>query len=425
MLTPPKLYEFKGELRYSIYIFLALLLFRLFISYHSYQEFISKPFYFTDATVIDSYTKHKNNYSYTVLKLLSDDGLHFFTTTHSKRDFKDTKVRLQIFPNDSISFGEYMSSFYVKSKLKSTKTLPPTSQKTIANYITSQHTNSNMASFFSAIFLATPLDKSIREQISKLGVSHLVALSGLHLGLLWAFMYAVLLYPYRFLQQRFFAYRYDMFDLGLIALIFLGYYVYMVGYPPSLLRAYGMLFFGWGVLVMGLELVSFEFLLTVVMVLLVVLPSLLFSIGFWLSVMGVFYIFLILSYTKEYDKKIVAFVMLPIGIYLLMQPIAHTIFGVTTLYQLASPLLSILFTPFYIISIFLHFIGVGGVFDNLLSNLLSLDITSVDITTPKWLIIPYLLLSYKAIKDRKYFYALLVVAILYSLVSVVLFYRYA
>jgi competence protein ComEC len=161
------------------------------------------------------------------------------------------------------------------------------------------------------------------------------------------------------------------------------------------------------------------------MVLLVVLPSLLFSIGFWLSVMGVFYIFLILGYTKEYDKKIVAFIILPIGIYLLMQPIAHTIFGVTTLYQLASPLLSILFTPFYIISIFLHLIGVGGVFDNLLSNLLSLDIKSVDITTPKWLILPYLLLSYKAIKDKKCFYALLVVAILYSLVSVVLFYRYA
>jgi competence protein ComEC len=414
MITPPRLYAFKNQLKYSIYIFLAFLMLRLLISYNSYQEFISKPFYFIDATVIDSYTKHKDSYSYTVLKLRSDDGLRFFTTTHSQRDFKDTKVRLQIFPNDSISFGEYMSSFYVKSKLKSTKALSPTLKQKISQYISNQHTSSSIASFFSAIFLATPLDKTIREQISKLGVSHLVALSGLHLGLLWAFMYAVLLYPYRFLQQRFFAYRYDMFDLGFIALIFLGYYVYMVGYPPSLLRAYGMLFFGWGVLVMGLELVSFEFLLTVVMVLLLVLPSLLFSIGFWLSVIGVFYIFLILGYTKEYDKKIVAFVMLPIGIYLLMQPIAHAIFGTTTFYQLASPLLSILFTPFYIISIFLHLIGVGGVFDNLLSKLLSLKITSVDITIPKWFIVPYLILSYKAIKNKMAFYILLIIVLLYS-----------
>jgi len=421
MLTPPKLYEFKGELRYSIYIFLAILFFRLLFEYISYKEFISKPFYFTNAKVIDSYAKHKNNHSYSVLRVKNDDGLEFFTTTHKKTDFYNTKLRLQIFPSKDISFIEYMSRFYIKSKIKSISKLPISFKQKLIEYIHHQHSNKQIASFFSAIFLATPLDKALREQISKLGISHLIALSGLHLGILWMVVFSFLMYPYRFLQQKFFPYRYMLFDLGIVVILLLGGYVYLVGYPSSLIRAYAMLVLGWFVIVAGLELLSFEFLLTAVMILLLLVPSLLFSIGFWFSISGVFYIFLILHYTQNYDKKLIAFVLLPIGIYLLMQPIVHGIFATTTMYQLLSPILSILFTPFYIISIFLHLIGMGGVFDTLLSKLLSLEITSVDIHTPKWLILPYLILSYKSIKDRKYFYTLLVVALLYNLLNIIIF----
>ena len=420
MLPPPKLYEFRGELRYTIYIFLLLLLAELLISYNSYREFISKPFYFTNAYVTDSYMKHKKGYSYIVLKLKSDDGLEFFTTTSKKKSFKDSKVRLEIFPNKSITFYEYMSSFYVKSKIKSIIKEPDDLKSSFVDKIYSEHNESKISSFFSAIFLATPLDKEVRKQVSKLGVSHLIALSGLHLGLLWIAIYTVLLYPYKFLQQRYFPYRYMRFDLGVVILLSLGYYLYFVDYPPSLLRAYFMLLFSWLALIVGIELLSFEFILSVVMFLLILIPKLLFSIAFWLSVFGVFYIFLILEYNKKSNYRLLSLVLLPLGVYLLIQPVVHTIFTTTTIYQLLSPILSLLFTPFYIVSILLHIIGLGDLFDSAIGYLLHLKMEDIDIKTPIWFLILYIYLSYKAIKYERYFYILVGTAILYNLINIII-----
>ena len=154
------------------------------------------------------------------------------------------------------------------------------------------------------------------------------------------------------------------------------------------------------------------------------MPWLIFSIGFWLSVAGVFYIFLTLRYTKCYSAKVITFVILPFVIFLLMQPIVHTIFPMTTIYQLLSPIFSVLFTPFYIISLILHLFGWGGVFDSLLITLLTLDITSVDIKLPIWLLVGYLCLSYKAIFSKKYFYILLLSAFLYNLVNIIIYIYY-
>jgi competence protein ComEC len=218
-----------------------------------------------------------------------------------------------------------------------------------------------------------------------------------------------------------FPYRFIYFDLGFVALVALGFYVYFVGYPPSLIRAYGMIFFGWLMLVLGIEVLDFELFGTVVALLILFMPWLMFSIGFWLSVAGVFYILLTLLYTKNYSVKIVTFVILPIAIFLLMQPIAHTIFPMTTIYQLLSPILSVLFTPFYIISILLHILGWGGVVDSLLTWLLTLDITSVNIKLPLWVLAGYMYLSYKAISNKRYFYILLFTALLYNLVNIVIF----
>jgi competence protein ComEC len=420
MIPPPTLYFFKEEFKYTIWVLIALVIIRLGFEYLSYREFVSKPFYFTQATVVDSYTKTKHNYTYTVLKLQSKD-LTFYTTTHKRSDFANTSLRVELFPTTDISFASYLSSFYVKSKIKSIQKLPQTTKMQIIQYIQKQHDNLLLSQFFSAIFFATSLPKDIREQISKLGISHLVALSGLHLGLLWSFIYMILYYPYKYLHYNVFPYRFIYFDLGFIALVVLGAYVYFVGYPPSLIRAYGMIFFAWLMLILGIEVLDFELFATVVAILLVLMPWLVFSIGFWLSVAGVFYIFLTLRYTKRYSAKVITFVILPFVIFLLMQPIVHTIFPMTTIYQLLSPIFSVLFTPFYIISIILHLFGWGGVFDSLLTTLLTLDITSVDIKLPIWLLVGYLYLSYKAIFSKRYFYILLFTAALYNLVNIIIF----
>ena len=414
-LEKPKLFPERKGFMLAMGVLFSLLLVRLFFSYQAYQNFISKPFYYTYAEVLTAYEKSKNNKRYTVLKLKSEEGFTFYTTTHRKENFNHKRLRLQIFPNESIKFRDYLGTFYVKSKIKHQEKLPLAFKDKLLDDVASQHESEALKSFYNAIFFATPLAKHLREQIAKLGVSHLVALSGFHLGILWGLVYGLLLLLYRPLQQKFFPYRHALFDVGLVTMALLGLYVWFVDFPPSLVRSYAMVLVGWSILLLGMELLSFTFLTTVLLLLVVLFPSLLVSLSFWLSVAGVFYIFLLLQYTKHYNKWIVSFVVIPLGIFVLMLPVVHGIFAVTTSYQLFSPLLSMLFVPFYPLAMLLHLLGIGGLFDSALLWLFSLPKESVEHFLPVWAVFGYIVLSIGAIWQRKLFYVVLGLAVVYGI----------
>lgn len=413
-LEKPKFYEEKKEFVYAMAFLLSLLLLRLFFSYQSYTEFTSKPFYFTHATVLNAYEKVKHGKRYTVLKLRADEGFTFYTTTHKKEDFSHTRVRIEIFPNSGIAFRDYLGTFYVKSRIKERVETPNTFKDLLLSKVSDQHEDASIASFYNAIFFATAVDQKLREKIALLGVSHLVALSGFHLTILWGLIYGLLLLLYRPVQQKKFPYRFALIDVGAAVMLLLGLYLWFVDFPPSLLRSYAMVFTGWVLLCMGIELLSFTFLATIILVLLVLFPSLLVSLGFWLSVSGVFYIFLLLQYTVNYPKWMIMFLVIPVGIFLLMQPFVHSIFGMTSAYQLLSPLLSLLFIVFYPLLMFLHLLGLGGIFDGTLLWLFSLPTVSVEHILPFWAWLVYMALSLAAIWSRKLFYALLGSALGYA-----------
>ena len=99
-------------------------------------------------------------------------------------------------------------------------------------------------------------------------------------------------------QQRWFSYRFMLLDLGVLTLGILGYYLWFVDFPPSLLRSYTMLLIAWMMLLMGMELISFEFLGFVLMLLAALFPELTMSVGFWFSASGVFYIYLLLHWSQ-------------------------------------------------------------------------------------------------------------------------------
>jgi len=247
-LEKPKLFPEKKTFVWVMLFFLFVILIRLSIEYQAYQNFISKPFYYTHAKVLNAYEKAKGNKRYQVLKLRSEDGFTFYTTNYSKDNFNHKRLRLQIFPNKSISFSDYLGTFYVKSRIKAQELLPLTFKDDLLEKVAKQHKDTSLQSFYNAIFFATPLEKDLREKISMLGVSHLVALSGFHLGILWGLVYGLLLLLYRPLQQRFFPYRHALFDVGIVAMMILGVYLWFVDFPPSLLRSYAMVLVGWIVL---------------------------------------------------------------------------------------------------------------------------------------------------------------------------------
>ncbi len=413
-LEKPKLFPEKKTFVWVMVTLVTVILIRLFFEYQSYQNFISKPFYYTHAEVLNSYAKSKKGKQYQMLKLRSDEGLVFYTNVYKKLNFIHHRLRLQLFPSDKIMFYKYLGTFFVKSRIKESEELPTTFKDELLKKIASQHQETSLQSFYNAIFFATPLQKELRGKISMLGVSHLVALSGFHLGILWGLVYGILLLLYRPLQQRFFPYRHALFDVGIVAVIFLGIYLWFVDFPPSLVRSYAMVLVGWMVLLLGMKLLSFTFLTTVLTILAALFPSLLVSLSFWLSIAGVFYIFLLLQYTKEFNKWVITLLFIPFGIFILMVPVVHTVFGVTSGYQLLSPLLSLLFVPFYPLLMVLHMVGYGGVFDSALLWLFELPKESVDMLLPLWAMLGYVGLSLGGIWSRKLFIVVIGLAVGYG-----------
>ncbi|MDM5263065.1 ComEC/Rec2 family competence protein [Sulfurovum sp. XTW-4] len=384
-LEKPKLFPETKTFIWVILFFLLVILIRLFFEYQAYRDFISKPFYYTHANVLNLYKKSKGDQEYQVLKLRSDEGLTFYTTNYSQDNFDHKRLRLQIFPSKKISFSDYLGTFYVKSRMKAQEPLP-----------------------------VTFLEKELREKISMLGVSHLVALSGFHLGILWGLVYGLLLLLYRPLQQHFFPYRHALFDVGAVAMLLLGGYLWFVDFPPSLLRSYAMVLVGWMVLLLGMELLSFTFLTTIILILVALFPYLLVSLSFGLSVAGVFYIFLLLQYRKGLHTWMITLVLIPLGIFVLMLPILHTVFPVTSGYQLLSPWLSLLFIPFYPFVMFLHLLGFGSLLDTGLLALFALPKISTESLLPLWALFGYISISIGAIWSKKLFWSLTGLAVLYA-----------
>ncbi|HIP61173.1 MAG TPA: ComEC/Rec2 family competence protein, partial [Sulfurovum sp.] len=392
-IEKPKLFLETRDFIIFVAIFVFIIALRLAWSYQSYSSFISKPFYYLDVTVLNAYQKSRDGKEYTVLKLSSDSGLTFFTSSYRKDNLKNKRLRVQIYPSDNISFVDYLGYFYVKSRIKDVQELETTTKDILLSKVSSQHQNSSISSFYNAIFFATALQKELRDKVSALGVSHLVALSGFHLGILWGLIYGVLLLGYRPLQKRYFPYRYALFDIGIVAILLLGSYVWFVDFPPSLVRSFAMVLVGWVVILLGIELLSFTFLTTIALVLISLFPSLLVSLGFQLSIMGVFYIFLLLQYSIDVNKWLISILFIPFGIFILMLPVVHGIFGLTTPYQLLSPVLSLLFVPFYPLAMLLHISGMGDVLDSVLLWVFNLPNSSTENILPLWAVAIYVSLS--------------------------------
>jgi competence protein ComEC len=417
-LEKPKLFTDTKQFTHFVFVLACIIIVRLVSEYFTYSEFVSKPFYYTHAEVMDAYIKTKEEKRYWVLKLKSDEGYTFYTTSSVEYDetsLQHTRLRLQLFPNKSMRFVDYLGTFYIKSRIKKIEKLPASFKDTVLEKVAAQHQENVLASFYNGIFFATTIDRSIRDKINMLGISHVVSLSGFHLSILWAVIYGGLLLLYAVLQQRFFPYRHALFDVGLIGMVFLGVYVWFVDYPPALLRSYAMVLVGWMAVLLGMELLSFSFLATITLVLSALFPSMLVSLSFWLSVAGVFYIFLVLQYSKGVKLWVVSLLFMPLGIFVLMLPIVHPVFGVTSVYQLLSPFISMAFVPFYPLAIGLHLLGYGGVFDGALLWLFHLPKQSTEHLLPLWSLGVYVGLSLWAVWSKRAFYLLCTLALVYAL----------
>jgi competence protein ComEC len=306
--------------------------------------------------------------------------------------------------SENLSFKDYLSkrffapSFGHHPLRKSQEGL----REKLYSSIASKHENPKMQNLFGALFLGLPVQKELRQDITHWGVAHLIAISGFHLGVLMFFGYWILNPIYSYFQGRYFPYRNRHVDIG-VTLLALAYgYMWLIGFVPSFLRSWVMGVVGFWLLYRHIELLSFKTLGVCVVFLVVLFPNLLLHIGFFFSVLGVFYIFLYLHHFKDlFNSKLLHAIFLNIWVFLGMVIPVHFWFGLNTLQQFSAIPLSLSFVLFYPLMSLLHAIGFGGVIDGVLEEFLSMRFgIEGQFITPLWLMLSYLILTVMGIWNR-------------------------
>jgi competence protein ComEC len=409
--------------REYLYFFLLSLLFLLIslsIEYVHYSKLTQFDDAVIEVTVLKHYAKYKDGQAYDVLQLQSAEGAKFYiSSTAALKNLVGYRTKIWI-KTAYISFLDYLKGFATKGKIISLEREKGKRYR-LGDALKNMHADTAVAELYGALFLALPLSSKLQERFSYLGVSHLLAISGFHLGMLSIMLFPFFRWPYQYLQQTYFPYRHRNRDLFILLAFVLGGYLILLGDVASLLRAYAMLLIGYLLHDRGMKIVSMQTLSITLILLLSLWPRLFFSMGFWLSISGVYFIFLYLRYFGELSKY-VTFVAVPIWVYLMMTPIALVLFGNYSLYHPLAVMWTVLFTLFYPLALLLHLTGYGNGMDSLLDIFLYRELKGCHFVLPTYWLLPYLLLALSALYGRKALYFLLLVA---SGVSVAAIYQVA
>ena len=401
------LFESKKEIVIFTLLMALIFAFNIYQKHKLFTEVTASKFYKTDAIIDKQYQKiSKTGRTYHVLKIKADDGYSFYSTNYG--DLKDINGRsVSIgFITDKIDFKSFVAGFYAPSYDIRLDEKEYSFKENIASFIETQHQSEKMKELFSALFLANPISKSLRADVSFLGISHLIAISGFHLGVLFTILYFLFRTIYIYFQDRYFPYRNIKFDLTILILILLFGYTSLIGYVPSVVRSFVMISLGFFLFHRSFKIISFEVLYVTILSILAMIPEFLFSIGFWFSISGVFYIYLFLHHFS-YLKNWQIFLLLNFWVYIAMVPIVHFIFPDFSLYQLFSPFLTMAFSLFYPVEMLLHILQIGDLLDSMIINLFSFKAEIYKFQTPFWFLASYIFVSILAIFHKSIMFVLL------------------
>ncbi len=397
LLTTPKEYLLCG-------VFLSLLLaLNLYLEYLNYQKLdFSKPTSL-NAQILLQYPKTKDQKTYFVLKLQSK-GMIFYSTI--KEPLKNLQYRYAQFFGKikPCSFLESLRSCFFQTYSFSL-TRKQDFKSHVRHFIDSTHSSALVGNLYRALFIGDSLNKDLRDRANALGINHLLAISGFHLGILSVSVYFLFSLFYTPLQKRYFPYRNAFYDIGVLVWVFLLGYLLLLDFLPSFFRAFLMGLLGFLACFFGIRLLSFKLLILACCIAIALLPKLLFSVGFLLSVCGVWYIFLFLKHTQAFFKtssflmRSFQVISLSALVFLNMLIIAHAFFPMFSPYQLFSIPLGLIFIVFFPLSLFLHAVGLGSLLDPILN--MPLAIPTISIPSPLWLLGVHLFLTILSARSFK------------------------
>lgn len=386
------LFQNLKQIIYFCALCFLFLCFSIFWRYYEFRNIKQSPSIQASCQVLKSEQKEsKNAKIYYAIQLKCDD---FHIYTYSK-EAKSGHYNLKI-SSKKLDFLDFLKgSFFAATYDFKPLNTKPSFKDRLAQGISSEHENTMASELYNALYLALPISKELRSAVTNWGIAHLVAISGFHLALLFSIFYFLFSKPYELLQARYFPYRNRAFDLSLIVLILAGFYLYLLDFTPSFLRSYTMALIGFILLSRGIFVFRFTNLFLCVLLVLCLQPQFLFSLGFYFSALGVFFIFVYIRHFGEAKDlksplKIAAHALFyNIFVFCAMNVPVYYFFSPASFYQLGVIPLSFVFVVFYPLSIVLHIFGFGDVFDEQMLWFLALAKEQTQIVLPLWLFILY------------------------------------
>ena len=403
-----KFENYNKQLALTLFL-LFIFLINLSIEYNKYLDLIDEEVYEVKVEVLNIYEKPTNN----ILRLKSQN-FDFFANINKSEDIKKSDMLSMAIISLDVSFLDYLKGFYAKiiyfNKIEKT---PKFIDKIIIK-INSNHEDEMIKELFQTLFLGTSISKELRDICTNYGISHVIALSGFHLAVLSFTIYWLLYFPYSFFHQRFFSYRNKKYDLILISLVILFYYLILTDIIPSLLRAFVMLVLTIYFLRSNIKIISYTNLFFTFLIVIALFPKFLFSLGFWFSIIAVFYIFLFIQYFKNLNKYF-QIIFFDFWMFLVFNPIVHFYFPQTTYEQFLSIIINILFPIFYVFEIVAHIFGFAIYFDGFIKDFLSYKINVFSVETPFYFLLIYMIFSLASVFNKKVFWILNILMIIFNL----------
>lgn len=389
----------KNSLFFTLFLLFVFMINILF-NYLSYKELKKEYIFETKAEVLNIYPKEK----FDVIKL-KGDGFEFFASFSKDENIKKLDFLNVVFDTRNITFYTYLKGFFTKILYFERGEKNNSVKEKIIKNIEENHDDFMIRELFNALFLAIPVTSELRDIITAYGIAHVVALSGFHIVVLSFIIYWILYFPYSFLQNRYFPYRNRRFDILLITMAILFYYLLLTDIVASLLRAFVLFSLGLYLLRSNIKVISYLTLFYTFLIVIALFPQYIFNIGFWFSIFAVFYIYLFIQYFKN-GNKILLYIFFNIWMFLIFNPIVHFFFAQTAIEQFYSIPITIFFTIFYPLEIVAHIFNISSYFDDYLKIFLENKIYVYEVFTPLYFFILYILFSFFSIWSKKSFFVL-------------------
>lgn len=250
-----------------------------------------------------------------------------------KKYYENKKIFAKIFSNDIEVVGITRSlSLNIKSKFQN-----------FVDNIFDKTLSENNSNIMKRIFLGNKYDFDFEEEVREIGLSHILAISGLHIGII----YILLFFIFKLLPV-------DRILREIFCILLVCIYSFLIGNPPSVIRAIVYITVIRYTKFSGRIVDNLSSLFLALFLILLFKPFSIYDVGLQLSFLSVLAIILIFPrIEKKKDNFILDSIKLTFSVLLLTAPIIFRAFGEVSILSFVGNLILI---PFFIFVIILGFI---------------------------------------------------------------------